>query len=1770
MADTITVTYKVNEDGSLSKIAKGADKAAKSTDKATNSANRYSKAQKGVAQAGMNSTKAFSKMSGELGGGNGLVAAYAGLAANIFALTAGFGALSRASAATQLEEGLVEMGKASGLAMHTLSKGLVEATGHAISLEESMRSVALITSAGIDASKIEEFGEVARKASVALGRNLTDSMSRLTRGVTKLEPELLDELGIMVRLDEASKTYADSIGKSVSELSNFEKRQAFLNATLAEGEAKFGSLGNVDVNAFDKLSATFADLAKSGIGGIADMLKPIVNFLSEKPFALLSVLTLFASTISSQVLGSLGDMTAKTRDAALATADLNRKKIQDISHMNRSSKAMSNLVGKMKTGTAVNQDFEATIRGQNQSQKTNLGLLNKRNKLLAAGKPIIDGQGNALKNTGISQADYNQRVKASERIIKRTTIAQSQNRQSNAQLAASKAQAALSEGRFGVALKHANRSLKLQVGALKIASKSMKSYAGAMNLASIAAKGLGMALKTVGAGVMKALGAIGMAIMVFQMLYDGVMLVINAMKSEAQKEYEKQTKALSDAQEELAGNLKEVDKGFTNQSAKIHSLSASYTAMNNTLSTFLKMYTELDAAGKLNNNSYSEQISAMDDLIKSSQFLTDAFEKQTGSTTVAGLALSKNKEDMLLAKNIGADFLKTQNAISAGVRAAGEAFKASKTAVSEFFTAMESKTTVDDLVSTTADLVKTLGTLDASVDMSTFLSESLSADQVILFDVDGEKSRLDEIANAAARRNKELGTLQADLAFAEEKSGRDNEGRRYKKEAEDIRAAIVVIKEMIAEKKEEGKADIASAKQKIIAQDIVFKAEKDRQLLSKANIETAKNGLSIEKAKAITSQASLARTIELEGNLLTAQSDNLKGQQKFLEGQMAGLVAKETAKTLTDDEAEKLKILRAEHTRIGSQLELINVHKTGSVKLADDELRIAKMELAVITDKQKGERALLSLQSTQNKAAIKALDVAEKRAMLTQRQANKGAGLGGKQLAEDTIRIQKAGLQDRLTASKEEERIKIATAKLDQTLLKARLSIIQKEIELHNSKLEEGETPIPTMEIETALNMLGDTSVITQQISADYQLQRDLLTEQVNMLDENIVRQVRLTKESIKLQDIRKNALNEQKTLNSELGRQSEILNEQAKIANTKADGTPKNVIEAAKIEEQGRILRIQTMETEFALKKQIIAAETALLDAKFSLLSAEMAKDGLTNQEIAVLAETAKVLGIQKTINAEKIKTAEMELQLAKDKTDLESRSQIDKAAKAGGVSGAIQEFEGQRAARNASAQAIKQAADEAREAAKEAGKSDEEIEAAVKDAKGQAAKQAQSSLMVATTQLQALQQAVALLQQIASCSCTAGAPSGGTTRDTGTEEDSTTDGKIEKPLKYQDDDSIPGSTVIASKGDPLTIGGEAVESGTTVDTGTITPPKPTIDTGTGTEDPGTDEGGDGSKMSKAEAGVLARATLSGFASDFAKLGPEGEAVSAAIDGSMAIFDAFSNMGEGVQGKLQAASAIIGAISQMTAAANKAKIAGIDKEIAAEKRRDGQSSASVGKIKALEAKKEAMKKKAFETDKKMKMAQAVIGIAQGVTSALGAPFPLNLIIPGLVMAMGAKQLQLISATQYQSSSASTAGADMPSISLGSRSNTVDLAKGNNQAGETAYMRGASGQGGMQNFTPAFTGYKNRASGGNTGFIVGEQGPELFTPSIPGDITSADETADMEAATPTNVTFNINTIDASGIEEVLTVQRGNIIKMIRDAANEQGQLFLEAVEESKL
>ena len=305
-------------------------------------------------------------------------------------------------------------------------------------------------------------------------------------------------------------------------------------------------------------------------------------------------------------------------------------------------------------------------------------------------------------------------------------------------------------------------------------------------------------------------------------------------------------------------------------------------------------------------------------------------------------------------------------------------------------------------------------------------------------------------------------------------------------------------------------------------------------------------------------------------------------------------------------------------------------------------------------------------------------------------------------------------------------------------------------------------------------------------------------------------------------------------------------------------------------------------------------------------------------------------------------------------------------------------------------------------------------------------------------------------------------------------------------------------------------------------------------------------------------------------------ELGPEGALVAAVAQGASIMANSFMTMSERIQDagsgmeKGAAVAAFAGqAFAQVGAimqASSDAKIATIDKEIAAEKKRDGKSRESVAKIQALERKKEAQKRKAFEQNKKVQMATTVANTAAAIMGAL-APPPTGLgpvygpILAGVAAAMGALQLSVIAGTSYSGGS-SSAGGNMPSsVSVGQRRNTVDLATSRGGAGELAYMRGESGTGrGATDFRPAFMGYtKTRAAGG---YIVGEQGPELFMPDVPGEIIPSGQGAGASV----NATFNISAIDATGVEDLLNEQKGNIIGMIRDAANDHGEFFLETVD----
>ena len=67
--------------------------------------------------------------------------------------------------------------------------------------------------------------------------------------------------------------------------------------------------------------------------------------------------------------------------------------------------------------------------------------------------------------------------------------------------------------------------------------------------------------------------------------------------------------------------------------------------------------------------------------------------------------------------------------------------------------------------------------------------------------------------------------------------------------------------------------------------------------------------------------------------------------------------------------------------------------------------------------------------------------------------------------------------------------------------------------------------------------------------------------------------------------------------------------------------------------------------------------------------------------------------------------------------------------------------------------------------------------------------------------------------------------------------------------------------------------------------------------------------------------------------------------------------------------------------------------------------------------------------------------------------------------------------------------------------------------------------------------------------------VVGERGAELFIPNQTGQIT---QSARGTGGGQTTVNFNINTLDASGFDDLLVRNRGTITQIINNAVNERG------------
>ena len=135
----------------------------------------------------------------------------------------------------------------------TIVKELREVSKETVSTTELIGSASRAMLLGIQPEKLTKLMEIARAASKATGDTISKSFDDITLGIGRNSKMILDNLGIIIRVDEANQKYAETLGKSSAELTDTEKKQAFLNATLEAGQVIINNVGKDSLSARDKL-----------------------------------------------------------------------------------------------------------------------------------------------------------------------------------------------------------------------------------------------------------------------------------------------------------------------------------------------------------------------------------------------------------------------------------------------------------------------------------------------------------------------------------------------------------------------------------------------------------------------------------------------------------------------------------------------------------------------------------------------------------------------------------------------------------------------------------------------------------------------------------------------------------------------------------------------------------------------------------------------------------------------------------------------------------------------------------------------------------------------------------------------------------------------------------------------------------------------------------------------------------------------------------------------------------------------------------------------------------------------------------------------------------------------------------------------------------------------------------------------------------------------------------------------------------------------------
>ena len=199
-----------------------------------------------------------------------------------------------------VKQGFDNLTSGLGMSENALSK-LQKATDGTVSSLDLMTQANNLLLLGITDSEDEmaEMFDIAQRLGSALGKDTLFGVESLVTGMGRQSKLMLDNLGIMVDVEKGNETYAKSIGKTVSELTDQERKTAFNNATMKAANELVSKLGEEQLTTSDRINQLKSSTINLA-GTLGESLTPAFN-------SSLTIMSKFAEQISIAV-GTLSEL----------------------------------------------------------------------------------------------------------------------------------------------------------------------------------------------------------------------------------------------------------------------------------------------------------------------------------------------------------------------------------------------------------------------------------------------------------------------------------------------------------------------------------------------------------------------------------------------------------------------------------------------------------------------------------------------------------------------------------------------------------------------------------------------------------------------------------------------------------------------------------------------------------------------------------------------------------------------------------------------------------------------------------------------------------------------------------------------------------------------------------------------------------------------------------------------------------------------------------------------------------------------------------------------------------------------------------------------------------------------------------------------------------------------------------------------------------------------------------------------------------------------